>query len=245
MKTLIIGQGEVGQALYDVCSKNHETFIRDVEPLACENVEILQIAYPDHDGFAETTKAYIAEYRPKLTIINSSVRAGTTDDCGKDVVYSPVRGRHPRLAESLRSYYKIVAGRSQDYVNLAVAYFRLCGMRCLETNDVIGAELVKLLSNIHMGLEIAWRQEVDRILAHFGAEADTYEAWEDTYAVGYQNDGDTHLMRPRMRPDPIGGHCILPCTELLKTQFKSKALDFILESNKQAKKERKNVLAGR
>lgn len=239
-KTLIIGAGEVGQALKEVLSPFHETYLRDIKPFECKAVKVLHICYPDHPGFIETTKRYIKDYDyPEVTIINSSVSVGTTRKFDDNVVYSPVRGRHPDngLANEMRIFRKFVAGLDPIVTNLAVHHFRVAGLRIYSTDNPDALEYLKLMSNVHMGLEIAWRQEVGRMMKSFHIEDKDYEAWEETYSEGYQKLGQYHLMRPLMRPDPIGGHCILPCTEILKSQYPSKALDFIQESNQLALRE--------
>ncbi len=238
MKSLIIGAGEVGTSLKKVIEPYHETHIRDVKPYACEGVDVLHICYPDHDNFVSTTVNYIFDYHPKLTVIHSSVRVGTTDAVAEDmesVVYSPVRGRHPNLEGEIRTYEKFVSGRNHEDVEMAFDYFRACDLVVVRDANPKGMELFKLLSNIHMGLEVAWRQEVQRIIKQFKAEPEAYEMWERSYADGYLKLGQKQLVRSRMKPDPIGGHCIIPCTEILKKQFPSKALDFILESNEKVK----------
>jgi hypothetical protein len=235
MKTLIIGKGQVGSALYEVVRDHHETFIKDVEDLDLEGVQVLHICYPEHEGFIETTSRYIEKYKPRLTIINSSVSVGTCSRMSYSVIYSPVRGRHPKLSSDLKIYTKFVFSKNPGDQELAARYFETCGLSVYTGEDPLAGELIKLLSNIHMGLEIAWRQEVDRILEKFSVDSFVYEEWERTYRNGYKLSGDEHLMRPSMKPDPIGGHCILPCTEILKKDFPSKIFDFILESNEKAK----------
>ncbi len=174
MKTLIIGSGEVGKSLYQIVSKVHGTLIRDIEPIdiGSGNIEVLHICYPDHEGFVENTKGYINLYNPTLTIINSSVPVGTTSQFDEKVVYSPIRGRHNRLnmqgkkvaglEADIAKYAKFVFGQSK-YRKIAADYFRECGLDCYEygCEDPKDGELLKLISNIHMGLEIAWRQEVE------------------------------------------------------------------------------------
>lgn len=237
MKSLIIGAGEVGTSLFKVISPCHETRIKDLAPMEVDGVEVLHICYPDSDRFVEITKNYILKYKPKLTIVNSSVKVGTTLELGKEVVYSPIRGRHPNLESEIKIYAKLVAGFDVQQIELAREYFELCGLNVIASDDPSGLELCKLLSNIHMGLEIAWRQEVSRILKNFNVGEPVYQHWEETYQQGYLDLNQPHLIRPIMRPDPIGGHCILPCTEILKGQFSSKAFDFILESNEKRKGE--------
>lgn len=237
MKTIIIGAGEVGKALYEVLSPHHETLIRDIEPVKAEGIEVLQICYPDSPAFVEITKSYIAEYTPFLTIINSSVAVGTTDKCGDFVIYSPIRGRHPEngLSKELRSFPKFIACKDRLRLDFASNYFKKADWEVRTGDNPSAVEYFKLISNVHMGLEIAWRQEVERMLKKFNINPTHYEIWEETYTRGYESLGQWNLIRPNMNPGPIGGHCILPCTEILKSQFPSRAFDFILESNEKAK----------
>ena len=54
---------------------------------------------------------------------------------------------------------------------------------------------------------------------------------------------DTHRVkfdRPVMFPDVIGGHCLIPNTELLLKNYDSKFLRLILESNEKRKEEIKD-----
>lgn len=209
--------------------------IRDIEPLDVTGIEVLHICYPDHEGFEKTTKKYIAQYQPKLTVIHSSVRVGTTDKCGEDVVYSPTRGRHPNLATEMKTFPKFIAVKNDEKLQMARDYFRECGFVVVSADTSRSLELFKMLSNIHMGWEIAWSQEVKRILKTFEVSWADYSEWEQTYRDGYIALRDWNLIRSMMNPGPIGGHCILPCVELLRSQIPSKALDFIVESNEQVK----------
>lgn len=234
MKTLIIGAGQVGSALYENLKGHYETHIRDVNEYPLEGVRVLQICFPDHDGFHKTTLKYIEQYKPQLTIINSSVSVGTTAKCGDDIIYSPVRGRHPKLAEEMKKYAKFVSGHDKDQVSLAAGYFMKTGWKVIKSDCPDSIEFMKLISNVHMGLEIAWRQEVQRMLEHFGISERDYDRWEDSYRDGYFECQDLNLIRPRMNPNKIGGHCVRQCTEILKDQFESKALEFILKSDSEA-----------
>lgn len=239
MKSLIIGAGQIGQALQEIFLKAHISFIRDVDDLHCEDVEILHIAFPYSEGFVDVTKAYIAEYRPKLTIIHSSVKVGTTEKCGAHVVHSPERGRYPHLSRQMQVFQKFVGGGDTADRLLAKKFFDALEWETVLVDDARWTELVKLLSNIHLGLEIAWRQEVDRIsnvLIGMPASA-VYTAWETSYNRGHAELGHRHLMRPIVNPGPIGGHCILPCTEILSTQFDSLLFRFIEGSNAKRKAE--------
>lgn len=238
MKTLVIGAGQVGTAIYNVVKGYYEAYIRDIEEIDIDGIDVLQICYPDHKGFIETTYRYINQYKPILTIINSSIEVGTCKKLPDNIVYSPVRGRHPKLEKDLRLYTKFVFSNDNKSLELALRYFKHCGLSLIGYPNPTAGEVIKLLSNIHMGVEIAWRQEVSRILKKFKISEDIYEQWEESYRRGYLASGDNNLVRPSMRPDPIGGHCILPCTEILSRSFPSKVFDFVIESNEKAKKEK-------
>lgn len=241
MKGLIIGRGEVGSALHRVLSEHYNTEIRDVDHVEPAGFEILHIAYPDGPMFVSTCQAYIDQYKPKLTVIHSSVSVGTTDKLGLiNVAHSPVRGRHPNLHREMRTFPKFIGGRDPATVTLAKKYFELAGWPVIVCGDPRATELIKMLSNVYLGLEIAWRQEVERMCKHFSVDSAHYEAFELTYVNGYKKLDQEFFIRPQLSPKPIGGHCILPCTDLLGMQYPSKAFDFIRSSNAQAVSENKD-----
>lgn len=239
MKSLIVGNGQIGSALYQIFAPKHETYIRDIQPFKCEGVEVLHITFPySDDSFSGIVKGYIAEYNPRLTIIHSSTRVGTTDECGPHVVHSPERGRHPNLAKEMLAFPKFIGGRDNRDLDVAAAYFAACGWVTLLFHNPCETELFKLVSNVHLGLEIAWRQEVERMLKAFGVSDDFgYRAWEESYNAGHLQLGQSQLIRPTLKADPIGGHCILPCTDILANQFSSDAFDFIRGSNAKREEE--------
>jgi len=236
MKVLIIGAGQIGSAIKEIIGrKNHEVHIRDLQDYPLEGVEVLHICYPDNLYFSQDTMAYIGKYKPKFTIIHSSISVGKTSECGSKVVHAPVRGRHPHLAEQIPAFPIFVGGENKEIVREACEYLSGCDLVVKPVFDSVATEICKLLSNVHMGLEIAWRQEVGRILKALCVDPQVYEEWEDTYNNGYRVTDNEQLTRPRLRPDPIGGHCILECTDILRKQFDSKALEFIGESNETEK----------
>jgi UDP-N-acetyl-D-mannosaminuronate dehydrogenase len=243
MKSLVIGAGQIGKALQEIFLKAHICFLRDVDDLHCEDVEVLHIAYPYSVDFVDITRAYINQYKPKLTIIHSSVAVGATDKCGAHVVHSPERGRYPHLAAQMQKFQKFIGGGDAVDRLRAKSYFDALGWETVLVDDSRQTELCKLLSNIHLGLEIAWRQEVDRIsesLLGMPAGA-VYSAWEKSYNDGHTVLGHRQLLRPIVRPAPIGGHCILPCTDILSKQFDSDLFRFIKGSNAKRKTEEEST----
>jgi len=102
MKSIIIGAGEVGTALYRVLFNYHITWIRgkvnlDLQPSI--SPEIIHICFPYSDNFSKYVKAYKEKYNPKHIVIHSTVPVGTSRPLG--AVHSPVEGLHPFLKESI------------------------------------------------------------------------------------------------------------------------------------------------
>ena len=55
--------------------------------------------------------------------------------------------------------------------------------------------------------------------------------WNKTYNSGYKELGKEGVIRPVLIPPDksIGGHCVIPNTELLKGIYESEAFDLILK----------------
>jgi UDP-N-acetyl-D-mannosaminuronate dehydrogenase len=95
---------------------------------------------------------------------------------------------------------------------------------CTET------ELAKLFETTYRAWMIACFQEMHRISRSFEANCEeVVDFLEDTHRV--------RLDRPVMFPSVIGGHCLIPNTELLLKGYDSEFLRLILKSNEKRKKE--------
>ena len=80
---------------------------------------------------------------------------------------------------------------------------------------------------------IACFQEMHRISRAFGADFnETVDFLEDTHRLRFD--------RPVMFPGVIGGHCLIPNTELLLDCYDSEFLRLILKSNEKRKEEIKD-----
>jgi hypothetical protein len=80
---------------------------------------------------------------------------------------------------------------------------------------------------------IACFQEMHRISRAFGADFnETVDFLEDTHRVRFD--------RPVMFPGVIGGHCLIPNTELLLDAYDSEFLRLILKSNEKRNEEVKD-----
>ena len=111
MKSIILGKGEVGIALYNVLSNYYDTQITDKTQLKVKKVDVLHICFPYSNKFKSEVKRYQKLYKPKYTVINSTTPVGT---CSKlNATHSPIIGVHPYLTKSTRASQRDGAGSSK------------------------------------------------------------------------------------------------------------------------------------
>lgn len=217
MKTLILGNGEVGKALYDVLSPFYKTAAYDVDPPDLEGVEIMHICFPWTRSFIDTVLAYKERYKPRLTVIHSTVPVGTSTACG--ATHSPIRGNHADMARSIRTFAKFVGGRDASEV---AEYFNRAGIRPIICQKSDTTELAKILCTTAYGV---WIEYTLAVKAKCDAErvpfAEAWTLWQQTYNEGYQAIGRPEYTRPILAPieRPIGGHCVLPNLDLIEFGF--------------------------
>src|SRR5436190_14772032 len=110
---IVIGLGEVGRPLMELLRGNHKVTGIDIDPVAADGeCAVLHICYPFNDHFVDATVRYIEKYRPQLTIINSTVMAGTTravySRTQGPIAYSPIRGKHFKMKHDMMHYTKFI-----------------------------------------------------------------------------------------------------------------------------------------
>lgn len=230
MKTLIVGKGEVGSSLFKVLSETYETYIKDVEPLALEGVEVLNVCFPYSKNFIKIVKSYQKEYKPRLTIIHSTVPPGTTRKL--KAVHSPIHGRHPNLAEGIKTFVKYVGGDSLPDTLEAVAYLKNAGISAMLVPNPETSELSKIYCTTQYGLDIIAMREIKEACEHYGADFEfAYRLWNQFYSEGYAKLGFPQFRRYSLdyTPGKIGGHCVVNNAKILKK--KSKIARMILKEN--------------
>jgi UDP-N-acetyl-D-mannosaminuronate dehydrogenase len=226
---LVIGLGEIGKPLFGlVCEKHPATGI-DVQPVDfAGECDIMHICFPFNiPDFIGECKRYIRTYRPELTIINSTVAAGTTrlieEQSGCRVVNSPVRGKHKRMREELLSYTKYIGGTDADSCTKASTHFQSLGMKTQILASPEATEIAKLAETTYFGVLIAWAQEVERYCDRYGLEYDEVATFFEEIA---------YLPPVKFFPGLIGGHCVMPNIDILRRMMDSRLLDAIKESNR-------------
>ncbi|MCF8884185.1 MAG: GDP-mannose dehydrogenase [Nitrososphaerota archaeon] len=238
-KILVVGLGEVGRPVYEILSESFSNvygYDTDTRRTMCrleeigEKVDILHITFPfrEVESFIENVVNYISMFNPKIIFIHSTVAPGTTrkiqSKTSSLVVYSPVRGKHPALRKHLRFWTKWIAAVREDALEAGKKHLEEAGFTVKIADTPESLEIAKLWETIYRAAMIACWQEIHRIARRFNASIDVIA---DFISEVHEVLKD----RPVFYPDKIGGHCLIPNTEILSKIVKSKLLEFILESN--------------
>jgi len=241
-KTLVVGLGEVGGALAEVLERKHPVLRHDIERREFgEAIGIMHVCIPfqTQAQFEAATAEYINRFKPELTIVNSTVLPGTTrsiaQTTGTPVVYSPVRGKHVKMATDLLHYVKFLAAPKSEWADLAEAHFHDHGIKTRKLGKPETLEVAKLGETTYFGVIIAWAQELNRYVEHAGGNYD--EAIEFFEEIDF-------LPRQRYFPGFIGGHCVVPNINLLLKVESSPLLEAVLDSNERRAVELKEAAGG-
>ena len=215
MKHLIIGHGEVGQGLHKVLGKavffdNSEKSTWHAEP-----VDVVHICIPYSSHFAEIVASYM-EYAD-LIIVHSSVPVGTCDELG--VVHSPIRGVHPHLAKGIKTFVKYFGGKN---AKKAAKIFSDLGLKTRVFKEARTSEALKLWDTTQYGRLIMLEKEIHTWCVKNKIDFnEIYTKANQDYNEGYVKLGRPEVVRPWLKhmEGPIGGHCVMPNSKLLKVKI--------------------------
>ncbi|MGB9756356.1 MAG: NAD(P)-binding domain-containing protein, partial [Candidatus Bathyarchaeales archaeon] len=250
-KVIVVGLGEVGRALFELLeeSSKFDVYGFDLDKEKMKSIvgyaelpdafDVMHICYPciGQEQFVKTTLDYIRMFKPKITIINSTIQPGTTQkiyEASKSlVVHSPVRGMHRTLEtmkRDIKFWGKYVGGATEEAAELAKRHFEKLGLKVKVLKSPMETELAKLFETVYRAWMIACFQEMHRISRYFGADFnEVVDMIEDIHKVRFN--------KPLHYPGVIGGHCLIPNTELLLKSYDSEFLKLILKSNEKRKQE--------
>jgi len=217
MKTLIIGKGEVGTALYTILKDYYPTKIRDIQTIDDYEPEILHICFPYSDNFIENTKRYIHFYNPIYTVIHSTVPVGTSKEC--EAIHSPIRGLHPNLVKGIKTFVKFLGGERASEV---ADYFRRAGLKICLCDKSETTEAMKLFDTEYYRVCIEFCHRVKVFCEKNNLPfSEIYRLANITYNKGYEELGHSEFIRPVLEPikGQIGGHCVLPNKKILENQY--------------------------
>lgn len=217
MRSLVVGMGQVGQALAKVIG---DTQTLDKEEKDIElPIDILHITIPYNENFVDQVKAYQDKYIPLVTIIYSTVPIGTSKQLG--AVHSPIEGKHPNLEDGIRRFTRFIGGAS----NIAAKFWRRLGVEVKDIDSSDATEFMKLRSTAKYGINIVWTDYEARVSKKLGIDFQVIKDFDKAYNELYAPDYQRYILDP---PEgKIGGHCIVPNAEILDKQFPNDMLKMI------------------
>lgn len=223
MKTLIIGFGEVGRAINAVLWDKYWVEILDsshighrqglTKSINQKQYDIIHICFPYSKTFIKDVKAYQKKYKPKYTVIHSTVPVGTSRKLG--AVHSPIRGIHPNLEGGVRTFTKFLGGERASEV---ADYFRRAGLRVCLFDRAETSEALKLFDTEYYRACIEFAHRVKRYCeANDLSFHEVYTLGNQTYNEGYTKLDHPEFVRPVLQPimTPIGGHCVTQNSKLI------------------------------
>lgn len=222
-RQLIIGNGEVGGALQNILKADAlDLTFSDVN---FGQYDVLHICFPYKDrGFIGYVRDYQKRFRPKLTIIHSSVPIGTSRKCGS--VHSPIRGVHPHLAKGIKTFVKYFGG---PQAGIAAGLFKSFGIKTRSYKLAETTEAIKLWDTTQYGWQIMLEKEIYNWCRENNLDfKEIYQTANRDYNEGYLALGRPEVVRPYLnhKDGPIGGHCVIPNAHLLKSPVTRGLLKF-------------------
>ena len=218
MSEIVIGYGQIGKAVQEIIGD--PAIVDEGLPVTYGTFDIMHICFPYSENFIVEVKRYIKEYKPAHIIIYSTVPIGTTKKIA-GAVHSPIEGKHPKLAESIRLTPRWIGANSISEGNFWFEYFdRLeLGINLLRDSDY--TEALKLLSTAEYGINIEFARYKKKVADEVGMDYSLMCGWNQDYNKLYQDldlpEYQKFILDP---PDgPKGGHCVTPNARLLYDQF--------------------------
>ena len=220
MTSLIVGFGEIGKALHKVLKDYYYVGIHDLN-IGFEvdfQCEIMHICFPYSEEFVSEVKRYQELYKPKYTIIHSTVPVGTSRQCG--AVFHPVIGQHPNLEKSFFAFKQFFGGKD---VHNVIDYFRRVGMNIHIEDNAEPLEIGKLGLTTQYSLNIEYIKDLKKQYDKIKAPFSVYNLMVQVYNGGYEKIGFPEYKLPILNPiqKKQGGHCTIPNCDLWDTPFTS------------------------
>ena len=206
VKNLVLGLGEVGSSVREVLGC--EGIDKDVQNIP--QADVIHVCFPYSEKFVDIVNNYALQTQAQLIIVHSTVPVGTCKSIGEHVVHSPIRGKHPRLAESIRTFVKFFGGpRAQE----AAQIFIDKGVRTLTSARAENTEAMKLWDTEIYREAILLNKKIHQYCVDNGLDFDiVYTQANSTYNEGYSKLGFPEYTKYVLKyvEGPIGGHCVDP-----------------------------------
>ena len=215
MQAILVGFGEIGRGIAEAYS---DKYIEIYDPMSAPvkpsgKFDLLLVAIPYSDDFVKIVSNYQKEFGVKATVIFSTVPIGTTQKL--NAVHSPVEGRHPHLAESIRYMPRWIGGEN-EIVN---EFFS--DIKTVVVDSPEYTEFLKLQSTTKYGVNIEFARYAKGVSDALGMDFELVKSFDQDYNDLYKHLGLPQFQRYILDPPEgkIGGHCVGPNSIILDKQY--------------------------
>ena len=243
-KDIVVGLGEIGFPLYKLFSKSFITEGFDINSKLIpkslkENkllpIRFLHISIPFSKKFNSDIIRLVKKFEPKGIVIHSTIKPTTTFNLQKKlsvpVIYSATRGVHKRMLSDMKRYTKFFAiedmAPNKKWVCKEFAkLLKISNIKSKQISSPITLELAKIVCDTsYYGWLINYAQMSKMIAEKYDVDYDEMWSFSDEIQKFLGN-------RPKMFPGFIGGHCVIPNSQLIDEH----SLDSINKINNMFKK---------
>ena len=230
-KDVVVGLGEIGYPILKFLSKNQITVGYDVDERLMNKskfkkfqetqTSFLHIAIPVTSKFELNILQLYKKFRPECIVMHSTVGPGTTERIQEKLdvplIYSATRGVHKRMLKDIKRYTKFFAiSKNAPKKQWAIKSFsrkmKNCGVRTKQMSKPETLELAKIVCDTsYLGWLVNFAQISNVISKQYNVDYD--EMWTFSEEI-HKFLGN----RPKMYPGIIGGHCVIPNLQLLRSQ---------------------------
>lgn len=232
MNSLVIGLGQIGQAVKEVTESQYSfDSAKDTWNDVFE-VDVMHICIPYSDDFIAAVKGYIELVKPKHVAVWSTVPIGTCGNLDNKIVHTPVEGKHPDLELSIRFMERWIGANDAEEGQWFAKYFRDLGMRTKVLPRAKFTEALKLLSTTEYGVNIEFARYKKEIADHMHMPYDYMKEWNEEYNRLYRNLALDKKFQKFVLDPPEGkkgGHCVTPNARLLHEQFPNEMVRIVGE----------------
>ena len=230
-KDVVAGLGEIGYPILKFLSKKQITVGYDVDERLMNKskfkkfqetqTSFLHIAIPVTSKFELNILQLYKKFKPECIVMHSTVGPGTTEKIQEKLdvplIYSATRGVHKRMLKDIKRYTKFFAiSKNAPKKQWATKAFsrkmKNCGVKTKQMSKPETLELAKIVCDTsYLGWLVNFAQISNVISKQYNVDYD--EMWTFSEEI-HKFLGN----RPKMYPGIIGGHCVIPNLQLLRSQ---------------------------
>tara|TARA_B100000408_G_scaffold134071_1_gene121754 strand:- start:85 stop:840 length:756 start_codon:yes stop_codon:yes gene_type:complete len=230
-KDVVAGLGEIGYPILKFLSKKQITVGYDVDERLMNKskfkkfqetqTSFLHIAIPVTSKFEPNILQLYKKFKPECIVMHSTVGPGTTEKIQEKLdvplIYSATRGVHKRMLKDIKRYTKFfaiskTAPKKQWATKAFSRKMKNCGVKTKQMSKPETLELAKIVCDTsYLGWLVNFAQISNVISKQYNVDYD--EMWTFSEEI-HKFLGN----RPKMYPGIIGGHCVIPNLQLLRSQ---------------------------